>query len=169
MTRPTYQHPTLICTGINAPARLLAAMSFFFQRVDHAPPMIFGLGLDYVLFLIGVVALWFLVGSVLGKRRSSPEPRPVWSGAKLLLVGVPLSLMGALFLYASVSGFMTRWNFNRLHSSPRRDHRTDRLLLVDPIEKSTSVCPVNRKEHDVGNTPTAREKISLPQGRALAT
>ena len=40
--------PALIYTGIDAPARLLAAMSFFFQRVDHTPPTIFGLGLDYV-------------------------------------------------------------------------------------------------------------------------
>jgi hypothetical protein len=105
--------PALICTGFNAPARLLlTAMSLFFQRVDHAPPTIFGLGLDYVLFLIGVIALWFLVGSVLDQRRSSPEPRRVWSGAKLFLVGVPLSLMGALFLYASVSGCIDRWRFN---------------------------------------------------------
>src|SRR6266478_3743822 len=35
--------PTLICGGINAPARFLAATSRLFDRVDHAQPTIAGL------------------------------------------------------------------------------------------------------------------------------
>ena len=104
--------PQLVCAGINAPARLLEGMSHFFYRVDHAPPTIFGFGLDFVSFLIGIVALWLLVGWAVDKRRSSSELRPVWSAAKLFFVGVPLALLGALFLYSSVQGFMTPWRFN---------------------------------------------------------
>lgn len=109
---PYMSTPALICTGINAPARLLEAISFFFRRVDHAPPKIFGLGLDDVLFFVGIIALWFLVGYILDKRRSSGGSQSVWSIGKLLLAGVPLSVMGALFLYGSVSGFMAGSPFN---------------------------------------------------------
>jgi hypothetical protein len=104
--------PTLICTGINAPARLLARMSFLFERVDQPPPTLFGLGLDTVFFFTGIFALWFLVGHMLDKRRLPHGSRPVWSVARFLLAGVPLSIMGALFLLASISGFMAGWRFN---------------------------------------------------------
>ena len=104
--------PELICDGVNAPARLLAAMSFFFDRVDHARPTIFGLALDYVFFLTGIVVLWYLVGRALDNRRPSHEPRPLWTTTKLVLVSGPLALMGSLLFYASLQGFLSpgRWN-----------------------------------------------------------
>jgi hypothetical protein len=104
--------PALICDGVNAPARFLAAMSFFFDRVDHAPPTIFGLGLDYVFFLIGIVVLWFLVGRAVDNRQSSRGPGLAWTSAKLVLVGGPLALMGSLYFYLSLQGFLgpRRWN-----------------------------------------------------------
>ena len=104
--------PALVCAGINAPARLLEATSHFFYRVDHSPPTILGFDLDFVFFLVGIIVLWLLVGWALDKRRSPAEPRSAWSPARFLFVGVPLSLMGALFLYFSVQGFMTPWRFN---------------------------------------------------------
>jgi hypothetical protein len=107
-----FSTPRLICTGINAPATLLSRMSFFFERVDHPPPTIFGLGLDSVLFFFGVFALWFLIGYVLDERRLSGEPQPVWSASKLLLAGAPIFVMGALFLVGSISEFTAGSRFN---------------------------------------------------------
>jgi len=104
--------PTLICGGINAPAKLLAATSRLFGRVDHEPPAIFGITLDYVFFLIGVVILWYVVGQALEDRQSAHDWRPVWTTTKLLLAGGPLALMGSLFFYLSLQGFLSpeRWN-----------------------------------------------------------
>jgi hypothetical protein len=104
---PYVSTPTLICTGINAPARFLAGISFLFQRFDHPPPTIFGLDMYDTFFLIGIIMLWFLVGWTLDKRRASMEKRPVWSIAKILLVGVPPSLMGVVLLVAGLQGFIT--------------------------------------------------------------
>src|SRR5579862_6774943 len=76
---PYLATPTLICKGINAPAGLLAITSGLFNRVDHAPPTIFGFTLDYVFFLIGVVILWCIVGSALDERQSAHESRAIWT------------------------------------------------------------------------------------------
>jgi hypothetical protein len=101
--------PTLICGGINAPARFLAATSRLFDRVDHAQPTIAGLTLDYVFFMIGVLILWYLVGRALDNRQLG---RSAWSITKLLLAGGPLALLGSLFFYNGLQGFLTpsRWN-----------------------------------------------------------
>jgi hypothetical protein len=104
--------PTLICDGINEPAKFLAAVSFFFERVDQAPPTIFGMDMDHTLFLAGIIVLWILVGWTLDKCRSSRETRPAWNIAKILLVGLPLSLMGAVSLYGGLQGLMTPTNWN---------------------------------------------------------
>ena len=50
--------PALVCRGINAPATVLSALAFFFDRIDHERPTIFGSTLDYPLFLVGIVILW---------------------------------------------------------------------------------------------------------------
>jgi hypothetical protein len=107
--------PTLICGGINAPARLLAATSVFFYRVDHAPPTIVGFTLDSVFFMIGLLILWYLVGRAFDNRELSPNPRAAWTTTKLFLVGGPLVLLGSLFFYDSLQGFLIpeRWN-NRI-------------------------------------------------------
>jgi hypothetical protein len=101
--------PTLICIGINAPAKFLAATSYFFDRVDHAQPTIAGLSLDYVFFMIGILILWYLVGRALDNHQLG---RSAWSITKLLLAGGPLALLGSLFFYNSFQGFLTpyRWN-----------------------------------------------------------
>jgi len=101
--------PTLICGGINAPARFLAATSRLFDRVDHAQPTIAGLTLDYVFFMIGVLILWYLVGRALDNRQLG---RSAWSITKQLLAGGPLALLGSLFFYNGLQGFLTpsRWN-----------------------------------------------------------
>src|ERR1700730_7072894 len=110
----TLYYPTsqLVCAGINAPATILIGFAGLFDRVDHAPPPIFGLGLDEVFFFIGVLILWFLVGKVLD-RRWSPGERPAkWTVIRLLSLGVPLELLGALLFYEGLHGILTpgRWN-----------------------------------------------------------
>ncbi len=84
-------------------------MSRLFDRVDHAQPTIVGLTLDYIFFLIGVLILWHLVGRAIDNRQLS---RAAWTTAKILLVGGPLALLGALFFYIALQGFLTPWRWN---------------------------------------------------------
>jgi len=104
--------PALVCKGINAPATVLMAMAFFFDRVDHAPLTILGSTLDYPLFLIGIVIQWFLVGKALDSWRSSAGGPLVWTWSRLILVGGPLALLGALSFYESLQGFLDPWRWN---------------------------------------------------------
>jgi hypothetical protein len=101
--------PTMICIGINAPARFFAATSRLFDRVDHAPPTIAGLTLDYVFFMIGIVILWYLVGRTLDNRRLG---RSAWSITKLLLIAGPLALLGSFFFYDALQGFLRPGRYN---------------------------------------------------------
>jgi hypothetical protein len=100
--------PRLICGGINEPARVLAATSTFFDRVDHARPTIFGFTLDYVFFVIGIV----IFGRAFDNFRLSDNPHATWTTTKLCLVGGPLALFGSLCFYVSLRGFLTPWRWN---------------------------------------------------------
>jgi hypothetical protein len=105
--------PALVCGGINAPAMLFSALAALFDRVDHPVPTLFGFTLDYVFFLIGIVILWYVVGSVLDQRQSARrEPRLVWTMSTLVLLGGPLALLGALLFYVSLQGLLTPWRWN---------------------------------------------------------
>jgi hypothetical protein len=104
--------PTLICGGINEPARVLARTSIFFDRVDHARPTIFGFILDYVFFMIGIVILWYVVGRTFDNFRLSHNPHATWTTTKLCLLGGPLALLGSLCFYVSLQGFLTPWRWN---------------------------------------------------------
>src|SRR6266566_27636 len=61
---------TLICFGINAPALFLRALGAGLgtPRMDKAPVMLSGFGLDELFFLVGVVLCWYLVGLWLDSR-----------------------------------------------------------------------------------------------------
>ncbi len=105
--------PTLICGAINAPARLIAVTSVFFDRFDRAPPTMVGFTLDYVFFMIGVLVLWYLVGRAFDNRQLSHNPRrAAWTATKLFFVGGPSALLGSLYFYGSLQGFRSpgRWN-----------------------------------------------------------
>src|SRR5262245_5669312 len=104
--------PTLICGGINAPARVLAAMASFFDRIDRPEPEIFGLPIDYIFFLTGIVILWMLVGWSLDRKRFSSTGRSAWSPLQRVLVGVPLVMVGILLFYQGVHGLLTPGRFN---------------------------------------------------------
>jgi len=104
--------PALVCKGINAPATVLMAMAFFFDRVDHPPPTILGFTLDYPLFLIGIVILWYLAGRALDSWRFADESPLTWTWSRLVLVGGPLALLGTLFFYESLQGFLDSWRWN---------------------------------------------------------
>ena len=104
--------PALVCTGINAPATVLSALAFFFERVDHPRPTIFGSTLDYPLFLVGVIILWYLVGRTLDSWRSTGKSALPWTRPRLIFVGGPLALLGALFFYESMQGFLDPYRLN---------------------------------------------------------
>jgi hypothetical protein len=61
---------TLICFGINAPALLLLALGAWIgtPRMDKAPVMLSGFGLDEWFFFAGVILCWYLVGLWLDSR-----------------------------------------------------------------------------------------------------
>lgn len=104
--------PALVCKGINAPATVLAGVAFFFDRVDHPRPTIFGSTLDYPLFIIGILILWYLVGRVLDSWRSTGKSFLAWTWLRLVFIGGPLAVLGALFLYESLQGFRDPWRWN---------------------------------------------------------
>jgi hypothetical protein len=65
---------TLICFGLNAPALFLRALGAWLgmPNIDHPPRVVFGFGLGEWLFLLGVIACWYLVGRWLD-RHGSPK------------------------------------------------------------------------------------------------
>jgi hypothetical protein len=87
---PTQQHPfistaTLVYEGINAPALsfkgVLHSVSSYLSRRSCAPS-VFGLGIGELLFLTGVVVLWFIVGLALDYRRHVGRPPVPWFALK---------------------------------------------------------------------------------------
>jgi hypothetical protein len=85
-----------VWTGtIDAPAKLFSALATLFDRVDHPLPTLFGFTLDYVSFLVGVVILWYVVGSVLNQRQSARrEPRLAWTMSKLVFARRTAHIIG---------------------------------------------------------------------------
>jgi hypothetical protein len=107
-----YPTPQLVCAGINAPATILIGVARLFDRIDHPQTTILGLGLDEVFFFIGVLILWFLIGKALDQRRAPGEHPSKWTPMRLVLLGIPLELLGAILFYQGLRGFLTpgRWN-----------------------------------------------------------
>jgi hypothetical protein len=67
---------TLVYEGVNAPALLFSKLCIEFlpvYRITHTPVSFLGIGLEQTLFLVGVIALWSLVGLRID-RRGRPQP-----------------------------------------------------------------------------------------------
>ena len=65
---------------------LFAGLSFFFERVDHPPPVVFVVPLDYIFFLLGIIVVWYLIGRGLDNRRGVRDSHRIRAITKLLLV-----------------------------------------------------------------------------------
>jgi hypothetical protein len=113
--------PSQICAGINAPATVFALLERLFWRVDHPPPAIFGFGLGYLFFLLGVALVWHLVGRGLDQRMLWRGRLAIWTKRKLLFVGLPLTLIGAFFLYGGIRSLLTPWGLNNYWGSIASD------------------------------------------------
>ena len=95
--------------GLNAPAVLFEGIckaSFPIERLNQPPSSLFGIGVGQILFLTGVLALWFFVGLSLdrrnGQRISSHSGTTFWTLLSTLglLVAATVLLGGAVFLIA---------------------------------------------------------------------
>jgi hypothetical protein len=96
-----------ICFGLNAPAVPFLNARTILLRVFDAhwqydipwmQQLIFGLGVDYFLFLCGVVLLWYAVGRALDRRRASTLTRRT---VRITFVACPLLLLYGAALGAS--------------------------------------------------------------------
>jgi len=92
--------PTLVCKGISAPAALFSiAVGAVapFERLDHPPISFSGFAIDDVLFLFGVVILWYLVGLAIDRHRAQRQRERAHNALRifidLLLIGLAMVLL----------------------------------------------------------------------------
>ncbi len=89
----------LICDGLNAPALLFGALAIFGSYTSS----FLGFPTSDLLFLVGVIIVWYIVGRVLDRRRNSKAAPQ--RGIATALVMYPLLLMlGSLLLFLGVYG-----------------------------------------------------------------
>jgi hypothetical protein len=94
----------LVCYGINAPAVFLRLVVFPFTRGSRqwAQPSIFGYGPEEWSFFLGVVILWFLVGTLLDQRGSEnglSDKRMTVIDVLLRLSGIVLGVVIGIALF----------------------------------------------------------------------
>jgi hypothetical protein len=94
---------TPICFGINAPALLLRALGAWLgtPRMDKAPAMLSGFGLDEWFFLVGVILCWYLVGLWLDSR-TFPQVKPDKLRIKNLVLSLLALAVGAVLFLSTI-------------------------------------------------------------------
>ena len=88
----------MVCGAISAPAALLEVLVrslLPLDRLNHSPTTLFGFQLEDIVFLIGVVVLWYMVGRFIDTRETlKTEP----SGKAGLLPGASALVAAAAAL-----------------------------------------------------------------------
>ena len=97
--------PVLVCNGINAPATVLSLSASFLpiDRPDRTPISLFGFGAQGLLFLLGVVLLWFFIGHTIDHRLRRPASVRHTAGAARSILDVVLMLLGILLLLVGIA------------------------------------------------------------------
>jgi len=96
--------PFMVCRAISAPAALfeiLVSSLLPFDRLNHSPITVFGFQLADIVFLIGVVALWYIVGRFIDARLNDQTltREPAWEAGLLAVAAV---LVAAILLWLSI-------------------------------------------------------------------
>jgi hypothetical protein len=91
----------LLCKGINAPAALFAVICdslLPLDRPDMAPVSIFGFNPQDILFLLGVIVIWYLVGRVVDQKAKHQAPSDRRGRSSKTLIHLALMTLGILVL-----------------------------------------------------------------------
>jgi hypothetical protein len=100
---------TLVCLGINAPALFLGLVPRLFP--ETASGGTFGFSPWELLFLLGVVVLWYLVGRLLNNRKAAIGSRPAKKTTGGLLFTILVLALGLMIFYSGEELIRVRpWN-----------------------------------------------------------
>ena len=107
----TVSTPRLLCAGINAPATVFIALAGLFDRVDRPIPTFLGFSFAYEFFLVGILVLWYLAGTILD-RWLRGDTISKWTTFRLTIALLPVVLLGLVLLIEAYEGFSSpgRWN-----------------------------------------------------------
>lgn len=105
--------PILICKGISAPATLFAAgLSLLpLERLNRTPTAIFGLGAQELIFLFGVIILWFFVGRAIDSTKRGQGSFGPKAGAAKSTIDIMLMLLATLVLMVGVTPILDTRGF----------------------------------------------------------
>jgi hypothetical protein len=98
---PPTSPASLVCMGISAPVFPLIYLDALVPRAWY-PASVLGFGVPQIFFLLGVVAVWYLVGWNLDRRWSLKTPLAENSGGRVPL-RILLILLGAFLFFGGVT------------------------------------------------------------------
>jgi hypothetical protein len=111
-----YPTPMLVCYGISAPALLFKVFGTPFRGTGSWSAAIFGfnlerLGFDLesVLFFLGVIVLWYVVGTVLDRLNSSRASVEMETSFGKIIRNVLLMILGVLLFFIGLRGLLGPW------------------------------------------------------------
>lgn len=115
--------PMMIGYGISAPALIFKFLSLPFRWTGLWPVSIGRFDLNDLLFFLGVVVTWFLVGSALDRRASRRALVQSGLGFGMILWDLALVALGVFFFAASLEDTLMPWTRGTV------GHFTDRILF----------------------------------------
>jgi hypothetical protein len=79
---------------------------------DRTPFSLFGFGTSEISFLVGVVALWYLLGRLLDRRGSLAAPKQRRMTATRLSVQLLVMILGACLFFETLQSFRDPGRYN---------------------------------------------------------
>lgn len=111
-----YPTPILVCYGINAPALLFKAFGAPFRGTGWWSVPIFGsdlerfgFDLESVLFFLGIIVLWYAIGTVLDRLNLSRASVETETSFGKIMRNVLLMILGILLFFIGLRGLVGPW------------------------------------------------------------
>jgi hypothetical protein len=105
---PFVSTATLVYQGINAPALLFSKLSIEFLPIYHitrTPSSFLGVGVERMLFFLGVAILWLLLGMWLDRRRQTKATSQRMATPTTVLIGLVEGAVGITLVYVGLYPF----------------------------------------------------------------
>ena len=100
---------SLIVEGVNAPAVLFSELCVEFlpvYRMNGTPSTLLGIGIEHLLFLFGVVVLWFFVGRAIDHRQEAgPSLQRHQPGNLAILLSLAQAIVGVVLFWLALIPF----------------------------------------------------------------